>query len=107
MLTLARLGRLGLAVGTAAVVAVGLSTNAQAATGALRYFSISGQEFRITNPPNNVCINLQVQPDLIANQTDKTMSVFSGANCTSFVLNLDPGRSVAHIGGPRSVLFIG
>ncbi|MFE5138471.1 hypothetical protein ACFRDV_12465 [Streptomyces fagopyri] len=107
MLTLARLARLGLAVGAAAVLAAGLSTSAQAATGALRYFSVSGQEFRITNPSDNVCINLQVRPDLIANQTDRTMSVYSGADCTAFVLNLEPGRSVAHIGGPRSVRFIG
>ncbi|MFD8421073.1 hypothetical protein [Streptomyces sp. NPDC059466] len=106
MLTPARLGRLGLAAGAAAALATGLSTNAQAATGALRYFSITGQEFRINNPPDNVCINLQVRPDLIANQTDKTMSVYSGADCALFILNLDPGRSVAHIGGPRSVRFI-
>jgi hypothetical protein len=107
MLAFARLGRLSLAVGAAVVLAVGVSTEAQAATGALRYFSVSGQEFRINNPPDNVCINLQVQPDLLANQTDKAMNVYSGTNCTFFVLNLEPGRSVAHIGGPRSVLFIG
>ncbi len=35
------------------------------------------------------------------------MTVYSGADCTLFVLNLDPGRSVAHIGGLRSVRFIG
>ncbi|MFF2999797.1 hypothetical protein ACFVTC_35415 [Streptomyces sp. NPDC057950] len=107
MFTLARMGNLGLAVGSAGVLAAGLSTSAQVATGALRYFSISGQEFRITNPPDNVRINLQVRPDLIANQTDKTMTVHPGADCALFVLNLDPGRSVAHIGGPRSVRFIG
>ena len=107
MFALARLGRLGLAAGAAAVLAAGLATSAQAATGALRYFSITGQEFRVDNPPDNVCINLRVRPDLIANQTNKTMRVYFGAGCTSFTLDLEPGRSAAHIGGPQSVRFIG
>ncbi|MEU9187406.1 hypothetical protein AB0D14_23280 [Streptomyces sp. NPDC048484] len=88
-------------------MATGLATNAQAATGALRYFSISGQEFRVDNPPDNVCINLLVRPDLTTNQTNKAMNVYSGADCTSFFFTLDPGRSAAHTGGPRSVRIIG
>lgn len=51
MLRIARLARLGLTVGTAAALAIGLTSTAQAAQGRIRYFSASGQEFQIVNPP--------------------------------------------------------
>ncbi|MFI7099667.1 hypothetical protein ACIBK8_09940 [Streptomyces sp. NPDC050161] len=107
MFALARLGRLGLAVGMAAVLATGLATNAQAATGNIRYFSTAGQEFRITNPPDNVCLTLQVRAGSVTNETNKTVSVFLGTNCATFVTNLAPGRTVARVGGPQSVRVIG
>ncbi|MEU9190100.1 hypothetical protein AB0D14_37335 [Streptomyces sp. NPDC048484] len=107
MLALGRLGRLGLAAGTAAVLATGLATNAQAATGTLRYFSITGEEFRASNPPDNVCIKLRIRPDLIDNHTNKTVSVYLNADCSLLVVDLEPGRAAAHLGGPRSVRFIG
>ncbi|MFE0044337.1 hypothetical protein [Streptomyces albireticuli] len=106
MPALARLGRIGLAAGTAVVLATGLSTNAQAATGTIRYFD-GGQEFRISNPPDNVCINLQARPDLISNETNKTLRVFLNPNCFTFITDLEPGRAAAHIGGPQSVRIIG
>ncbi|MCZ0205378.1 hypothetical protein OZK63_08125 [Streptomyces sp. UMAF16] len=107
MSELARLRRIGLAVGTAVVLATGLATNAQAATGTIRYFDVNQQEFRIPDPPDNVCINLQVRADLILNETDKTVRVYLNANCAVRVTDLAPGRGVAHVGGPRSVRALG
>lgn len=104
---LSRLGRFSLTVGTAAVLTTGLTTNAQAATGTIRYFGTNGQEFRILNPADDVCVNLQIRPDLITNDTDKTVSVYFNGNCSTFVTDLLPGQAVAHIGGPRSVRVIG
>ncbi|MBM7166945.1 hypothetical protein JQK87_00585 [Streptomyces sp. G44] len=101
------MGRICLAVGTATVVVAGLATNAQAATGTLRYFDVSGQEFRINNPPDSVCLTLQVRADEIANDTDKSVSVYLGPACNTFVTTLAPGHAVSHVGGPQSVRFIG
>ncbi|MFK0118466.1 hypothetical protein [Streptomyces sp. NPDC090994] len=106
MLRIARLGRLGLAVGTAAALAVGLTSSAQAATGTIRYFSASGQAFQIVNPPDNVCLNLQVRAQLLANNTNKTVSYFFDANCANFTGNLPPGHAVA-FNNPLSVRVIG
>ncbi|MEU7083473.1 hypothetical protein [Streptomyces achromogenes] len=103
---LARLARLGLAVGTAAVLAVGLTSSAEAATGNIRYFSASGEEARIDNPPDNVCINLRFRAQLLANNTNKTVSYFFGANCSNFTGDLAPGRAVSYQ-NPLSVRVIG
>lgn len=103
---LARLARLGLTVGTAVVLAVGLTSSAEAATGNIRYFSASGQEARIDNPPDNVCINLRFRAQLLANNTNKTVSYFFGANCSNFTSDLAPGRAVSYQ-NPLSVRVIG
>ncbi|MFF9000765.1 hypothetical protein [Streptomyces achromogenes] len=102
----ARPARLGLAVGAAAVLAVGLTSSAEAATGRIRYFSTAGQEFQIDNPPDNVCINLQVRARILVNETNKTLSYFFGANCTNFTSTLPPGRTVSNQ-IPLSVRVIG
>ncbi|MFF5126618.1 hypothetical protein ACFY41_06695 [Streptomyces syringium] len=107
MLTLARLGRLGMAVGMAAVLATGLATSAQAATGTIQYFDVNGQEFRITNPPDNVCLTLRVRAAQIDNETNKSVDVYLGTACNTFVTNLPPGRGVSSVGGPQSVRVIG
>ncbi|MEU3952783.1 hypothetical protein AB0F45_10725 [Streptomyces achromogenes] len=106
MFRIARPARLALAVGTAVVLAVGLTSRAEAATGNIRYFSASGEEARIDNPPDNVCINLRFRAQLLANNTNKTVSYFFGANCTNFTGNLAPGRAVAY-NNPLSVRVIG
>ncbi|MGW2955823.1 hypothetical protein [Streptomyces eurythermus] len=103
---LGRLARLGLTLGTAAVLAIGLTSSAEAATGQIRYFSSAGQEFRIDNPPDNVCINLQVRARILVNETNKTVSYFFGANCANFTNNLAPGRAVSYQ-NPLSVRVIG
>ncbi|MEV7284034.1 hypothetical protein AB0O01_05610 [Streptomyces sp. NPDC093252] len=100
----AHLGRLGLTLGTAAVLTVGLATGAHGATGNLRYFSAAGQELTITNPPDNVCINLQFRARLLVNETNKVVSYYFGVNCTNFTGNLDPGRTVSSQ-NPFSVRF--
>ncbi|WP_031517701.1 hypothetical protein [Streptomyces sp. NRRL F-5123] len=102
----ARLAKLALTLGSAAVLAVGMTTDAHAATGAIRYFDFAQHEFRIDNPPDNVCLNLQFHAWLLANDTDKTLSYFFGANCTNFTGNLDPGRAVTNQ-SPLSVRIIG
>ncbi|MBC2874610.1 MULTISPECIES: hypothetical protein [Streptomyces] len=106
MLALARLARTGPAIAMAAVLATGLTTNAQAATGRIRYFN-GGQELQITNPRDNVCLALQVRADEVANDTNKSVSVFLGTACATFVTTLAPGRAVSHVGGPQSVRVIG
>ncbi|MGW2955824.1 hypothetical protein [Streptomyces eurythermus] len=106
MLRLARPARLALAVGTAVALAVGLTSSAEAATGNIRYFRASGEEARIDNPPDNVCINLRFRAQLLANNTNKTVSYFFGANCTNFTGNLVPGRAVSYQ-NPLSVRVIG
>jgi uncharacterized protein YggE len=107
MLVLGRPGRLGLAVGAAAVLAICPAINAQAATGSIQYFNVSGQGFRITNPPDNVCLTLRVRADEIDNDTNKSVSVYLGTACNTFVTTLAPGRGVSHVGGPQSVRVIG
>ncbi|WP_331773131.1 hypothetical protein OG948_57960 (plasmid) [Embleya sp. NBC_00888] len=107
MLALTHLVRTGLAVGTAVVLATGLTTNAQAATGNFRYFNTNGQEFRVANPPDNVCITLQVRATSMSNETNKTVSVYLGTSCATFVTNLAPGRGLSYVGGPQSVRAIG
>ncbi len=103
----APIARISLAVGTAVVLVTGLATNAQAATGTIQYFDVNGQEFRITNPPDNVCLTMQVRADQINNETNKTVNVYLGTACNTFVTSLDPGRGVSHVGGPQSVRVIG
>ncbi|MET9645899.1 hypothetical protein ACFZB6_07860 [Streptomyces syringium] len=107
MFALARLGRLGLSVGMAAVLVTGLSTTAQAATGNIRYFNVNGQEFTVTDPPDNLCITLQARASSLVNETNKTVSVYLGTSCATFVTDLEPGRGVSHVGGPQSVRVIG
>lgn len=104
---LPRLGRLALAVGTATVLATGLATNAQAASGSIRYFDGPGNEFDIVNPPDNVCLTLQIRAINVTNETDKRVSVYLGRNCERFITTLVPGRGVSYVGGPQSVRVIG
>ncbi|MFH8614556.1 hypothetical protein ACH4E8_05675 [Streptomyces sp. NPDC017979] len=103
MPVLARLRKVGLAVGMAAVLVTGLSGSAEAATGAIRYFNLAGDEFRIDNPPDNVCLTLQIRASLVSNETNKTVRVYLGTNCNTRVTDLAPGRALAYGGGPQSV----
>ncbi|GLX37465.1 hypothetical protein [Streptomyces lavendulae] len=104
---LSRLVRIGLTVGAAAVLATGLATSAQAATGSIRYFDVNQNEFRIVNPPDNVCLALQVRADLIVDETDKRMTIYLGTACQTRVTTIGPGEARSHIGGPQSVRIIG
>ncbi|WP_318203788.1 hypothetical protein [Streptomyces sp. SCL15-4] len=106
MIRIARLARLVLSAGAAAVLAVGLTSSAEAATGRIRYISAAGQEFQIDNPPDNVCLNLRVRARILVNETNKTVSYFFNANCANFTGNLDPGRAVSYQ-NPLSVRVIG
>ncbi|MDN3264090.1 hypothetical protein QWJ26_30610 [Streptomyces sp. CSDS2] len=106
MLRIPQVARLALAAGIAAVLVVGLTSSAQAATGNIRYFSGSGQEARIDNPPDNVCITLRFRAQLLANNTNKWVSYFYNANCTNFTGDLAPGRAVSY-NNPLSVRVIG
>ncbi|WP_405812797.1 MULTISPECIES: hypothetical protein [unclassified Streptomyces] len=104
---LSRFCRIGLTVGAAAVLATGAATNAQAATGSIRYFDVNQAEFRIVNPPDNVCLALQVRADLIVNETDRRMTIYLGTACATRVTTIGPGEGRAHIGGPQSVRITG
>ncbi|MGW5351586.1 hypothetical protein ACWERV_13905 [Streptomyces sp. NPDC004031] len=102
----ARLARFVLALGSAAVLAVTMTTDAHAASGQIRYWDYAQNEFRIDSPPDNVCLTLQVYATLLSNETDKTLSYFHNADCTNFTGNLAPGRAVAYQ-SPLSVRIIG
>ncbi|MFD7530367.1 MULTISPECIES: hypothetical protein [unclassified Streptomyces] len=106
MLRFAHLGRIGLTVGTVAVLAVGLTTNAQAAPGRIRYWNAAQQEFQISNPPDGVCLTLQFHAQLLSNETTKTVSYYFDANCSNHTGDLAPGRAVAYQ-SPLSVKVIG
>ncbi|MFF9670735.1 hypothetical protein ACF1GS_03405 [Streptomyces eurythermus] len=106
MFRIARTARLALAAGIAAVLAVGLTSSAQAATGNIRYFSGSGQRFQIDNPPDGVCLTLRVRAQLLANNTNRTLSYYYNANCTNLINILAPGRAVSYA-NPLSVRVIG
>ncbi|MFE9903771.1 hypothetical protein [Streptomyces achromogenes] len=105
MSSVARVARLGVAVGAAAVLVAASATGAQAATGQILYFNSAG-DFAITNPPDGVCLTLQGPAQLVSNKTDKTVEVFFTAVCTNRVAVLAPGRAVSGQGGPRSVRVI-
>ncbi|WP_405446081.1 hypothetical protein OG399_30870 [Streptomyces achromogenes] len=108
MSSVARVTRLGVAVGAAAVLVAASATGAQAATGQILYFNSAG-DFAITNPPDGVCLTLQGPAQLVSNKTNKTnktVEVFFTAVCTSRVAVLAPGRAVSGQGGPRSVRVI-
>ncbi|GCE02001.1 hypothetical protein [Embleya hyalina] len=107
MLALTHLVRGGLAVGTAVVLATAPATGAQAATGNFRYFNGSGQEFRVVNPPDNVCVALQVRAISMVNETNKSVRVYLGTNCATLATTLPPGRGVSYLGGPQSIRVIG
>jgi hypothetical protein len=102
----ARLARFALALGSAALLAAGTATDAHAATGQIRYWNSAQVEFRIDNPPDNVCLPLQVFATLLSNETNKTLSYYHNADCTNFTGNLAPGRAVAYQ-SPHSVRIIG
>ncbi|MFF9670734.1 hypothetical protein ACF1GS_03400 [Streptomyces eurythermus] len=103
---LARLARLGLTLGTTAALVIGMTSSAEAATGSIRYFRFTGEEARIDNPPDNVCINLRFRARTLSNETNKWVSYFYNANCTNFLNNLAPGRAVSYA-NPLSVRVIG
>ncbi|GAA0290339.1 hypothetical protein GCM10010302_31100 [Streptomyces polychromogenes] len=104
---LARFGEIGLTVGTAAVLATGLAASAQAATGTIQYFDVHQNEFRITDPPDNVCLALQARAEEIENKTNKRMTIYLGTTCATRVTTIGPGEGRSHIGGPQSVRIIG
>ncbi|MFF9019948.1 hypothetical protein [Streptomyces eurythermus] len=105
MRSVARMARLGAAVGAATVLVAGSATGAEAATGQILYFNSSG-DFVINNPQDGVCIALQGPAQLVSNHTNKTVEVFFTAVCTNRVAVLAPGRAVSGQGGPRSVRVI-
>ncbi|GHH17425.1 hypothetical protein [Streptomyces rubradiris] len=102
MFRIARPARLALAAGTAAVLAVGLTSSAEAATGNIRYFRSTGEEARIDNPPDNVCINLRFRARLLANNTNRSVAYYYNANCSNLRGVLAPNRTVSYA-NPLSV----
>ncbi|MEU1185204.1 hypothetical protein ABZ464_47885 [Streptomyces sp. NPDC005820] len=104
MISVAHMSRLGVAAGAAAVLATGLTTSAQAATGNIQWFNSTGEHL-IVNPPDGVCIAFGGHAQLVANNTDKTVNVYFTATCTTLVRPLAPGQAVAN-GGPQSVLVV-
>ncbi|PXX52762.1 hypothetical protein DFR70_13010 [Nocardia tenerifensis] len=91
---IASIGRIGLTVGAAAALVIGLATNAQAATGTFRYTHEGGGEGQWANPPDNVCFPLS-EPDNVDNGTDKTAYLYYGSDCAgNHVADLPPGDNM-------------
>ncbi|MEU7561938.1 hypothetical protein [Streptomyces eurythermus] len=105
MSRIARTVRLALTAGTAAVLAIGLTSNAQAATGNIRYISSSGQAFQIDNPPDGACLNLRARARILSNNTDHSLAYYYNANCANFTGVLPPGGAVSYQ-NPLSVRVI-
>ncbi|MGW1600147.1 hypothetical protein [Streptomyces eurythermus] len=105
MFRIAHAARLALTAGTAVVLAVGLSSSAQAATGNIRYISSSGQAFQIDNPPDGVCLDLRARARILGNNTDHSLAYYFNADCANFTGVLPPGGAVSYQ-NPLSVRVI-
>ncbi len=109
MYTLTRLGRVVVTVGAALVLATGLSTSAQAATGHLAYRSTNGEELTLDNPHNGECFLLVSGARRADNNSDTRATFYEEpGDCESPVVGtLQPRTARSFEGGtiPRSVKF--
>ncbi|MBB5119534.1 hypothetical protein [Streptomyces eurocidicus] len=109
MHTLTRLGRFAVTAGAALVLATGLTTSAQAASGTFSYTSTNGEEYVFDNPQNGEC-RLLVEGARVADNGTGAKATFytEPGDCESAVVaTLPPGMAKSFEGGaiPRSVQF--
>ncbi|GGY01218.1 hypothetical protein [Streptomyces hiroshimensis] len=109
MYTLTRLGRVATTVGAALVLATGLSTSAQAATGQFDYASANGEDLTFDNPRNGECFLLVGGALRADNDTDTRATFYEEpGDCESRVVGtLQPHMARSFQGGtiPHSVKF--
>lgn len=110
MHTLTRLGRIAVTAGAALVLATGLTTSAQAASGSFGYKSTGGDMFTLNDPQNGECFLLiQGGAQVAENDTDTRATFYAEpGDCESAVVaTLPPGMAKNFDGGtiPRSVQF--
>ncbi|MFE3181809.1 hypothetical protein ACFXKR_13165 [Streptomyces violascens] len=106
---IARAGRAALVVGTALVLATGLSTSsAQAAAGSFTYRSTGGLVGNFTDPPNNTCFFFEFDASRIENNTDTRAKVYNSTVCGSGVVRDVPAHGNLDVGGDslNSVQFV-
>lgn len=109
MYVLTRLGRIAGTVGAAFVMATGLATGAQAATGPLGYISADGDEYTLENPADGECFLLVGGARSVDNGTNARATFYEEpGDCGSRILGtLQPGMAWNFEGGtlPRAVQF--
>ncbi|MBB5117593.1 hypothetical protein AF335_03520 [Streptomyces eurocidicus] len=95
---LARTGRAALALGTALVLATGLSTSAQAMTGTFTYRSNDGSVDSFQDKPNGTCFFFLFAASKISNNTNTKATVYQSATCGSGPTVVVPSRGSTDVG---------
>ncbi|MFI0827222.1 hypothetical protein ACH4Q7_22515 [Streptomyces roseolus] len=80
-------------VAAAAMLVVGLSTNAQAATGTLTWQGAQGTQWTWRNPPSGTCSNFggNTVALKIHNNTGETLTVYTEFGCSGSRTVIGPG----------------
>ena len=100
-----RIARYTAVVGTAALLALGTSSSAYAATGTFVYHDASGKIRTLVDPVTGKCYNA-TGVGTTHNGTDATALLYAHANCVGTAVDdLSPGES-HNEAGFKSVLFI-
>ncbi|MGK5543212.1 hypothetical protein ACSNOH_00425 [Streptomyces sp. URMC 127] len=105
---LSRTGRAALALGTALVLATGLSTSAQAASGSFTYRNTSGLVGNFVDPPNNTCFFFEFAASRVENNTNTRAKVYNSTVCGSGVVRDVPAHGTLDVGSDslNSVQFV-
>jgi hypothetical protein len=81
------------AVGASAILAIGGTSFAYAATGTFTYHTTDGHEKSINDPANNVCYDM-VGKGPIHNNTNAYVGFYSAPNCQGTPVVVRPGAEV-------------
>lgn len=104
-------GRVALAVGGSLVLAMGLTTNSQAATGTFSYQRADTGGFTtLDNPPDHFCFVLSGEAISVHNGTNSTAVLYEDAECdpNQFLDAAQPGQTLSFgVRLPLSVRFEG
>ncbi|MEV7930467.1 hypothetical protein [Kitasatospora sp. NPDC088779] len=87
-----------------ALLAVGLTGSAYAATGTFDFTTSEGTEEAIQNPQDNICYGVDISGRTV-NGTNRDAIVFSGERCRGSHVVLTPGQEDSQLRG-QSVRFI-
>ncbi|MFF4219167.1 hypothetical protein [Streptomyces nondiastaticus] len=105
---LSRAGRAALALGTALVLATGLSTSAHGASGSFTYRSTGGLVGNFVDPPNNTCFFFEFPASRAENNTNTQAKVYDSTVCGSGAVRNVPPHGVVDVGSDslNSVQFV-